>query len=1568
MSCTLYSVKQPLFVPIEGNQAANTQTILPGQLESVSVNIPILYSLLDILNSIEGGANMQLKLNGMLDFIVQSPNFFFPEIPITYDKFEIADFVPSDNKEYFLNWKSLILQAHISFLKAIGWDSILSKKKFSRSKSIGEEFETKGDNRRFREGSLARGIGSISRRTQNTCVGSFSDRRLTGVKSQMIGSMQLSVVPQLSRDEISQVANPQEYIQDENDLNPLFSIQLNCSLDVPVFKALIMAILSKGLLDHVLGNVIISEISSQISSDDISLPSHIPDSMPSVISYFNNLNKSLLIDEQKIMGNILKDEVGPILEYFSTLNPVSLSSHSFSFIESILGPLCFHENPIFAQRATKLYSRILIGHNWDVQKTEITTAKVPIAFTEESEHSILVSAPSKNGRQFFILGQKERSYTPQIAGIYDYCYVRISITGEYEIDAKLPGGRFIVHPNASRKEIIHELPAFDHKGPVSFDTLTNKLEALSQSGVTAVHIAGAIETQSTYRLTHITDHTILSKKCGDRKDFIALCEKAKSLGIRVLVDFLPHVSITKSSRKYSPYSTLQLDEMGRLITATAPKSDLLLMNMRSTKFWDLLITEALQIAEETGVSGFYFGNVDEWNLVLPRNMGELRKEDPDGELHYSIYNILQGTVVDPSSHTDCSLIGRAAKNSPFLLKMVQSIWEKKPDSFLWIDCNANQENYVIESGLIPQSHVFAKLLTTSIERTIYQKDFSMITAAKEIKNYVEERKKRLPRGSIFVSTFGSLTTGPQSIPSDKLSLVVDFLYFLPDVPLISFCFDEAYQSSYAYDYTKVPVVNKYTQSSSRFVDQLVMRACHRSTCDWAIGGYVDCLQAMFNANYNDSIVSYVVQCPSTNRIALVNTSLFQSPLIFEISISQLSILKGISPESIIEIRPIHQTSLNNECSTQYYSFNEVSHENSSLFFEIPSYSTSTFEIVIKQPPIEGPIRRMLMEHMFVRMDRALQSSALSVLAHNGIFNKIIQFIENEISVEDIAKLINDLPYPKSGEDHAIFREALFFASRYNKVSKSLVKLNDDSAIMQREKRALLLMKNLSSSQNPMISKYMANVSLSNALGPVFFVTPELGPFSKVGGLSTMVWELSKELVNLGVKVSVISPYYNVGPKGETNYLEKYGIKYESCIDVYVPNKVEIGIHHGIVDGVDLWFIHHYSFFAAPYQTGSSSFRLQLLVVMAKGSLELLCQKRIIPSMIVTNDWMTGFVPAFARHSFGSVFDGTKFLHIFHNLGSGYSGKIWPSDGNTDSMRNIHQLPDEFVVDRFDNSFDPSLCVLLKCDQWATVSKKYREELKESSSYKDLLNQFPAPFAYSNGIRLNERLAEIAKLGKTHLEAKRIIQQQYFGESDDNKCLFVFVGRIVEQKGVHLITDTFEELNRQYQGRLQFVIGGQAAPDDRTYGGPCTAKMWDLKNRYPKNFWADPSKFFTDGLICSHAADYVLIPSLFEPSGIVQQEAFASGTPVIAFRTGGLADTVFEFDREKKTGNGFTFWAHRHSDYVQAIVRSVALFDDKELYTKLRDNARNSVLSTETVALAWAREFASQFNKIYDPEQ
>ena len=71
--------------------------------------------------------------------------------------------------------------------------------------------------------------------------------------------------------------------------------------------------------------------------------------------------------------------------------------------------------------------------------------------------------------------------------------------------------------------------------------------------------------------------------------------------------------------------------------------------------------------------------------------------------------------------------------------------------------------------------------------------------------------------------------------------------------------------------------------------------------------------------------------------------------------------------------------------------------------------------------------------------------------------------------------------------------------------------------------------------------------------------------------------------------------------------------------------------------------------------------MRQLVVWARGVLEVLCKLQLIPSFIITNDWFTGLVPAYAKAGFfGDTFLGTTFFHIVHNLDPTYEGRLYPS--------------------------------------------------------------------------------------------------------------------------------------------------------------------------------------------------------------------------------------------------------------------------------------------------------------------
>lgn len=159
----------------------------------------------------------------------------------------------------------------------------------------------------------------------------------------------------------------------------------------------------------------------------------------------------------------------------------------------------------------------------------------------------------------------------------------------------------------------------------------------------------------------------------------------------------------------------------------------------------------------------------------------------------------------------------------------------------------------------------------------------------------------------------------------------------------------------------------------------------------------------------------------------------------------------------------------------------------------------------------------------------------------------------------------------------------------------------------------------------------------------------------------MVDELSKELARLGEEVYIITPYYEYNKKKETNYLWKDGFTFNRNIRSWVAHfEYEFGIHTGKYCGVNYVWFHNSELFCRPYDGEGALYITKQLVFFALVTLECFCQLKIIPSLVVTNDWMCGFVSAYVKHKgYDGVFKDTKFMHIVHNLDPLYEGRLYP---------------------------------------------------------------------------------------------------------------------------------------------------------------------------------------------------------------------------------------------------------------------------------------------------------------------
>lgn len=217
-----------------------------------------------------------------------------------------------------------------------------------------------------------------------------------------------------------------------------------------------------------------------------------------------------------------------------------------------------------------------------------------------------------------------------------------------------------------------------------------------------------------------------------------------------------------------------------------------------------------------------------------------------------------------------------------------------------------------------------------------------------------------------------------------------------------------------------------------------------------------------------------------------------------------------------------------------------------------------------------------------------------------------------------------------------------------------------------------------------------------------------------------------------------------------------------------------------------------------------------------------------------------------------------------------------------------------------------------------------------------------------------------------VKSKEFIQKTFFQFKELNKdlCLFGFIGRITEQKGVYFLLEVIEEVLREHKSfDMQFLVGGKIAAGD-PYGEMCKAKMQYLKHQYPLLFWADAHFFFNKGMQLNRGADFGIVPSRFEPGGLVQLEFLVADTPVICAATGGLKDTVTDFRASQEDGNGFLFTPMEKWGLKTAIYEAYKAWKDRKTYIKLRQNCFPSVVDVKDMGVAYLKEFHRLKNSVY----
>ncbi|KKO20743.1 MAG: glycogen synthase GlgA [Candidatus Brocadia sp.] len=482
---------------------------------------------------------------------------------------------------------------------------------------------------------------------------------------------------------------------------------------------------------------------------------------------------------------------------------------------------------------------------------------------------------------------------------------------------------------------------------------------------------------------------------------------------------------------------------------------------------------------------------------------------------------------------------------------------------------------------------------------------------------------------------------------------------------------------------------------------------------------------------------------------------------------------------------------------------------------------------------------------------------------------------------------------------------------------------------------------------------------------VAYLSSEVAPFAKTGGLADMAGAIPRNLQKLGVKIMVLMPLYR-SIKESACPLVKTDIRFE----VRIGNKIKSGsVYKGFLPDsqVSVYFIDNeqyygrdglYNYPGIPKDFEDNSERF---IFFSLGVLEVVERLRLRPDIVHCNDWQTGLVPVYlkTRYAGRSFFENTKSVMTIHNLA--YQGCFWHWDmkltGLDWSLFNAKQL-------EFYGKLNFLKGGIVFSDLITTVSKTYAAEIQTPEygvGLDGVLRERAGDlYGIMNGIDYALWNPETDKFicanyGSKNLRGKQLckkaLQKKYNLPKRD--CpLIGMITRLTDQKGLDLVVDKFQDLMKM---DIQLVLLGTGDP-------------WyhEVFKRYARTYPAKVAIQLSFDERSAHeieaGADIFLMPSRYEPCGLNQLYSLKYGTVPVVRSTGGLADTITDVRQapvKQGRANGFSFKNYNADLLFATIVRAVDLFKDKTQWKNLMINGMSQDWSLEKSA----KEYLALYEKM-----
>jgi starch synthase len=446
---------------------------------------------------------------------------------------------------------------------------------------------------------------------------------------------------------------------------------------------------------------------------------------------------------------------------------------------------------------------------------------------------------------------------------------------------------------------------------------------------------------------------------------------------------------------------------------------------------------------------------------------------------------------------------------------------------------------------------------------------------------------------------------------------------------------------------------------------------------------------------------------------------------------------------------------------------------------------------------------------------------------------------------------------------------------------------------------------------------------------VLMASAETSPFAKAGGVADVTAALAKELRRQGHDVRLVLPRYRqISP-------ERHGLRQAvAALPVRLGREtVDCSILEGRLGDVPVYFVECPRLYDRDgvYGFGDDDARF---VYLCRAAIEMLHPLAFQPDVVHSHDWHTALIPNLLDRVYAGDAELSSVATVLtlHNLA--FQGTFGPAALHLAGLDGWGLI--RVGVPHLDDVVNFLGRGIYFADVVNTVSERYAEEI-QTPEYGEGLDDLLRAYAHKlygivNGIDTEVFDPATDPAIPHHYSAadpgqkgrNRAALRAELGLADSRAPLIAFISRFYEQKGLELIQQALPALTAL---ELQLAVVGTG---DRRYEDMFRFAAAQHPGRFAAYFGFEPG--VAQRLYAG--ADMMLMPSRFEPCGLGQLIALRYGTIPIVRATGGLADTIRDFDPVTDTGFGFTFGPYDPWQLFGTVVRALETYKHAATWGRL----------------------------------